>query len=95
MALFCALSFANDIDDIASKAIIIANHSIYSGCPAYPIQFAIADEFISINTTKIIDETISDINAVLYAEFTSLSFLEKRKKAVSNPYVNMTTKKAT
>ena len=65
MALFCALSFANDIDATASKAIIIANHSMYSVCPAQPIQFAINDELANINITKIIEETISDINAVL------------------------------
>ena len=48
-----------------SKAIIIANHSMYSVWPEYPIQLAIDTELININITKRSEETISEISAVL------------------------------
>ena len=84
-ALPLCLKLANEIEDIASKATIIANHLIYLVSIPLPIKLEIASEDKKTNITKRVEEINSDIKAVLYTTFTSFSFLENLKKAVSKP----------
>ena len=74
VALFKARSFANEIDDIASKPIIIANHFTYSSLLEYPIVDAIfsLNEYISkINNEE---ENNNEIREVLNTTLLFFSF---------------------
>ena len=84
-ALFCSLSFAKDMEEIASKPIISANHCMYSGCPLKFNVIATLSAFRNINTINTVEEINKEIRVVLYTDFFSSSLCEKRKKAVSMP----------
>ena len=61
-ALFCCLNFANDIEEIASSPIIIANHFTYSGFSGYCIKFEISFDWRKIKPINI-DEVVIDLGA--------------------------------
>ena len=95
IALSSFLSFAKEIDATASSPTIIANQFINLLSMPCPIKLAIDGDAKSNNNINTQEEIINEIRAVLYTTFTSSLLFEKRKKAVSKPYVNKITKKAT